>query len=1170
MPNGRDLEFLESLLAELGEVFRPLKLYLQSPETFAEWLSSMGLELDASGIMLDNLQQLVVDVIDSARALRTEKPDNDSLVSLANAALGVTDQLRTLDGLFSEGLPSDVDVELVAMRIGNWLLASYLRNRIPALYATLELAGIIHPLAVDSSAASQFEPGVEIMWENLGLLLSNPGSLFEQVYGWGGTSFDAITLLSRMRNLALVLGILPYTVPLALLEDLSDDVDAEWLERVVLYSEHRLPILEFHDPDLGYAVLGLRLYPVLKDTLQGESLHAEGIGIGAYMAGNPALRVELSSQLAFEIIGQIAGGLVLEIRPGQVDIDGDITHAGLSLKLDWDRSAIDEPLLGSRDGVRLDLQGASMRSYWDGSDKHNEVGVEIGVRQLYLVLATDKADSFLSHVLPPDGIQAGFDCIIGWSTLRGVYFVGSSSLEITLPLHLTLGPIVIQSLYISIEIAGDGNLILKTGFSLAGELGPVAVAIERVGLVLKFLYLAEGKGNVGPFEVTSSFLPPTGAGFAIDTGVLVGGGFLDFDTENERYSGVLALQLGNEIGITAIGLITTRMPDGSEGFSMLVNIGITFDPAIQIYMGFTLAGVGGLVGVNRTMKTDVLRDGLKKGTLDSILFPDPATVIANAAQIISDMRAVFPPEEGRFVIGPMIMIGWGTPTVVTGEIGVFIELPEPVRIALMGQVEMGLPEPDRKIVGIHMDILGVLDLEKKNLSFQASLYGSSLAVFELQGDCAFLVSWGGRPEFGLAIGGFHPAFRTPPPPTVFADLRRLQANINYGPVVQLRLSGYLALTPNTFQFGAKVEVFVGISAIDVGISGFISFDALVIFSPFSFEARVGSGMAVSVLGQTLADIRVDFILSGPTPWNMRGTGTVNVLGFDVDLGFDVTWGRHDPTRLDPVNPWPRLEEALQRAESWGSRLPPAASRAVALRKIEDDPTVTANVIVHPAGMLEIRQNVAPLEVTLAKFGNAPIKSYDQFRIAKVTTENEDELDTESVDEFFARGQFEQMSRDQKLSAPSFEKMQAGVRTRSSGQVAFTGEISSVEPRYDTILIKPDRTSQGAENPDAAISKWSAARFLAAGSAARRCALRAQGHARFAHRDTGMIGTREDKYVLVDTVNLQPVELDAQIDVPAGDLTRTQADQVLAQHLSLHPDQTGQLMVVAEYEVEETP
>jgi hypothetical protein len=194
---------------------------------------------------------------------------------------------------------------------------------------------------------------------------------------------------------------------------------------------------------------------------------------------------------------------------------------------------------------------------------------------------------------------------------------------------------------------------------------------------------------------------------------------LEFDSDNENYAGILQLKF-SEIGITAIGLITTRMPDGSKGFSMLVILNVEFTPPIKLPYNFNLSAIGGLVGINRTMVLEVLREGVRNGTLDSILFPqDP---IENASRIISDLRAVFPPEEGRFVVGPMIRLGWGSPEMITAEIAVIIELPMPIRIALLGQLAAFLPLPEEAVVELHIDVLGTIETDKQLISIDETIY----------------------------------------------------------------------------------------------------------------------------------------------------------------------------------------------------------------------------------------------------------------------------------------------------------------------------------------------------------------------------------------------------------------------------------------------------------------
>ena len=125
-------------------------------------------------------------------------------------------------------------------------------------------------------------------------------------------------------------------------------------------------------------------------------------------------------------------------------------------------------------------------------------------------------------------------------------------------------------------------------------------------------------------------------GLVIDASVVVGGGFLCFDPQKEEYSGVLQLEIAEKISVKAIGLLTTRLPDGSKGYSLVLIIFVEGFTPIQLGFGFALTGIGGLLAINRTFNEDALRTGLKNHTLDSVMFPhDP---IRNAPQIISNSQ----------------------------------------------------------------------------------------------------------------------------------------------------------------------------------------------------------------------------------------------------------------------------------------------------------------------------------------------------------------------------------------------------------------------------------------------------------------------------------------------------------------------------------------------------
>ncbi len=383
--------------------------------------------------------------------------------------------------------------------------------------------------------------------------------------------------------------------------------------------------------------------------------------------------------------------------------------------------------------------GWDVKITWDsGSGTATaEPTMQVEIKGGKVVIDMSNADGFLATVLSGVHVEAGFDLGITWAPDTGIHITGGAQLEIDLPLHLTLGPITLPTLYL-VAGASSSGLPIEISAALGLTLGPIQASVDRVG-VKGLITFPDHGGNLGPANLAIDFKPPNGLGLAIDAGVVAGGGYISFDPDKGQYAGVFDLSLAEIVQVKIIGVLDTILPDGSHGFSFLLII--TFDfPPIQLGFGFTLNGVGGLGGVNRTMNTDALHAGFRAHTLNSVLFPpDP---IANAPQIISNIENFFPPAEGRYLFGPMLEIGWGTPTLITLAVGVILEVPDPVRLVLLGLIDAGLPTTEAALIELHIDVLGILDFGAKTLSIDGSLYDSRVLIFSLAGDLALRLSLG--------------------------------------------------------------------------------------------------------------------------------------------------------------------------------------------------------------------------------------------------------------------------------------------------------------------------------------------------------------------------------------------------------------------------------------------
>ena len=262
-------------------------------------------------------------------------------------------------------------------------------------------------------------------------------------------------------------------------------------------------------------------------------------------------------------------------------------------------------ILGEPGGSRLQAQQFVARAgvglAWDSANNLAQGVFRVSgeVKNGKLVISLANADGFLGKILSGFGLESDFSAGLGFSTKEGIFFQGSATLDIQLPIHISLGPVEISALTLRIEIQ-DSTFPIGLAADIKAMLGPLQAVVQQIGIKAELSIPANRKGNAGPVNFDLKFKPPNGVGLAIDAAVIRGGGFLFIDPDRGEYAGALELTFSEIVSLKAIGLITTKMPDGSKGFSLLIIITAEFGSGIQLGFGFTLLAVGGLLGLNRS------------------------------------------------------------------------------------------------------------------------------------------------------------------------------------------------------------------------------------------------------------------------------------------------------------------------------------------------------------------------------------------------------------------------------------------------------------------------------------------------------------------------------------------------------------------------------------------
>jgi len=1043
--------YVTQLIDALIALFDPIVQAIDDPDAAEALLKDLGYQAPSGVDFLSQFSPLLGELIDlldqTDETLRNDTdPDYLSLfTSLIDAIQDLIKLIRDigpiLQSKFSAEFLAATDIAAHFPRqLIDYLMVKMIERQYPLAHSSLTAVGVIDQGEVTIAPTPFHVPYTKrvIRWEKLSDYVSKPLVSMQAAYGWNSSSFDYQYLLSNTHRLAQTLHLFssvanpdPDT-----LKALNNGVDVVTDDNASDLAILQIPLLSVVD-----APIGVQVYPVLNATKD----KTVAIGLGVYFNPSGGLKFPITDDLTLNV--QFTGDAPLDmgvlIQPSQSLKTVNNVFGGFSPQGDLSRfvpefiyaDETQKTLLFETSFAKLEFTSWALRAgVFEGV---SGLYIETDVKGGHLAIGGGQGDGFLQKVLPSQPLELNFDVTLGFSSKSGLYFRGSAALEIRIPVHNSIGPIKLEAITAALK-PQDGKIPLLLGADISATLGPLGIVIENMGTSVTMSFPPNRDGNVGPVQLDFGFKFPTGVGLSLDAGGFTGGGFLRFDPDKGEYAGALELDFKGIVSVKAIGIINTKMPDGSSGFSLLIVISAEFTP-IQLSFGFTLNGVGGIFGLNRMIVVDALVEGIRTNAVKSILFPE--NIIANITRIISDIKQFFPQQKDHFVVGPMAKLGWGTPSIITVELGLLLDLPNPM-FAIVGVLKAFLPTEDVGLLRLQVNFIGVLDFDHGYLFFRADLFDSHLLIYTITGSMAFLVSWGEAQTFALSVGGFHPDFRDIPTipalPNGFRNMARIGLSLLSDDNPRLKVESYFAVTSNTVQFGARVELYAGAGGFN--IYGFLGYDVLFQFDPFHFIAKLSGGIALRRGTSTIAGVTVSATLSGPTPWDAQGEATLSLLFFDISVGFHVTWG--DPPPSIPPATEDLLALLLREyadTRNWRAELPANNHLHVSLRKIEPPAGTNEMLVIHPAGVLTFSQRSLPLEdYLIQKFGTKKPKDQDKFKLSNANSDGTAiPADFQDVREQFAPGNFSELSNSEKLSRKSFEKLPSGFQLTSTSDLATT-------------------------------------------------------------------------------------------------------------------------------------
>jgi hypothetical protein len=1169
------IQYVGDVLSAFADIFQPLEDSLGSGAGLSAFLADFGWSLDpksdantiaAAFGSLPSLFKAVRDAVTALESANSSGQDSGIVDAVSKLSVAIKNLVTAISALTSASpnstwpppLNTQLFWQIFPLELLDYLLYRYLQNQTPKLFACLRLIGVLsedNVIPLVTGRISYVRRGLR--WDHLTTLVTEPQNLLSDVYGWGG-ALEAQRLLENLRAVGLAFGLS------AVIREPSHDLMDAYYDQGATSRQQAIELsipVYWEMSEIGKALtlvmIELAALPIPPADKRGAS--AVGLALYPRVTGNVTDVIQITDSLSLQVKGGFISEAAIraEIRPSGVNIFIDPTLSGQinAAAIIDAKPATPWIPIGEAGSSRLELRHAHGAFKATGNVPDIEFIIELAADDAAVIIQFDEGDGFLGQLLGGSPKTVSLSLSLTWSSKRGLQLGGQAQLTVTIPVHASiLGVIDFDSLTI-----GFGASATPPGVALAVsvtgglDLGPIAAVVDQVGAqaILAFVPPGQPPGNLGAVDLTWAFLPPKGLGLSIDAGVVSGGGFILFDPVKGEYAGFLDISIVDIIQVIFIAILDTKMPDGSKGFSFLFIIFMELPP-IQLGFGFTLNGIGGIAGVNRGLSPDGLIAGIHNHTLDYLISP-PHT-IADAPKVITAVNSFFPIAQGRYIFGPIVSVGWETFVQLT--VGVILSIPDPIIIAILGIFDLCLPtieDPEAALVKIHVDVLGIIDFGKQKLSVDGSMYDSSLLEFPLLGDFALRSSWGASKSSLVSFGGWNPHFDTTG--LDVPQLHRFSITISNGDNPVISANAYLASTSNTIQFGANVQA--SLHAGDFAVQGYLGFDLLVVIQwpTVSFEFDFAANLNISYKGNSLAGINVTGKLTGTTPWHVHADASFNILCFSVGASVDLTWGDSILPALLGIFILPDLLPPFLDPLNWLALLPDNATLSVTLSA----PTVDKQaLVVHPMGALSVREKVVPLGLAIAQYKNGTPSDGTYFAMGDVLI-NGTKVSTGTHKDYFAPGQFLNLSDADKLSRPSFELYDAGAQISSANVASGANSNRTVTYKESIIvdLYAPLRPTGTYAMP---ADEFHALSYQSSGFSAK---VKNSGLGKYKFGSSTPAATTSDPPYVVTSVDDLSVRSDI---VGGGGTTYYQARAALNAHLGKNPGDAGNLQIMPAHEV----
>jgi hypothetical protein len=246
--------------------------------------------------------------------------------------------------------------------------------------------------------------------------------------------------------------------------------------------------------------------------------------------------------------------------------------------------------------------------------------------------------------------------------------------------------------------------------------------------------------------------------------------------------------------------------------------------------------------------------------------------------------------------------------------------------------------------------------------------------------------------------------------------------------------------------------------------------------------------------------------------------------------------------------------------NWRAEIPDFHQLHVTLRA---QPGVGSNeIIVQPLGAILFNQRAIPLNHEIQRVGSKKARVTKKISINSISSGDTNFTSLPPTSELFAPGQFVDLTEDEKLARPSFERMDGGVKIGDTGISKFPVPfIKAKKAAYELTYIVPDVPSP--KKKEGSILNGEAFQRLSRNAAASRNVNAWQSGIGLRTAPKKIV-LQQPSFVIAGTGDIKAFVSDSQGSYIAK--SQSEAEQIKKQLLREKPALQGQLQVVANYEL----